>query len=55
MRKVFEIGGLVAGLVLIVMGTNGQSTVSSALKQQQIAGTPDMSPSAFRAEAAKAA
>jgi hypothetical protein len=61
MRKVFEIGGLIAGLVLIVfgvvaivMGTNGQSTVTNSLKQQQIVGTPDMSPSAIKAEAAKA-
>jgi hypothetical protein len=61
MRKVFEIGGLVAGLVLIgfgvvaiVMGTNGQSTVTNSLKQQQIVGTPDMSPAGIKPEAAKA-
>ena len=46
MRKAFEIGGLVAGLVLvvfgivvIVMGVNGRSTVTTSLKQQQIVGT----------------
>ena len=51
MRKAFEIGGLVAGLVLvvfgvvaIVMGVNGRSTVTTSLKQQQIVGTPDMTP-----------
>jgi len=51
MRKVFEIGGLVAGLVLIVfgvvaivMGVNGQSTVSNSLKEQKIVGTADMTP-----------
>lgn len=61
MRKVFEIGGLIAGLVLIVfgvaaivMGTNGQSTVSDALKQQKIVGTPDMSPAGIRPEVSKA-
>ena len=57
MRKVFEIGGIVAGAVLIafgiasiVMSTNGQSTVKSSLKQEQITGTPDMSPSGIAAE-----
>ena len=61
MRKVFEIGGLIAGLVLIVfgvaaivMGTNGQSTVSNSLKTQKIVGTPDMSPAGIKPEAAKA-
>ena len=61
MRKLFEIGGLIAGLVLIVfgvvaivMGVNGQSTVSDSLKQQKITGTADMTPAAIRAEAAKA-
>lgn len=61
MRKVFEIGGLVAGLVLIAfgavaiyMGTNGQSTVSDSLKTQKIVGTPDMSPAGIKPEAAKA-
>jgi hypothetical protein len=51
MRKVMEIGGLVAGLLLIVfgvvaivMGMNGQTTVSNSLKDQKIVGTPDMSP-----------
>jgi len=61
MRKAFEIGGLVAGAVLIVfgvvaiaMGVNGRNTVGNELKQQQIVGTPDMTPSAIKAEAAKA-
>jgi hypothetical protein len=58
MRKYFEIGGLLAGAVLIafgvaaiVMGFNGRSTVNSSLRQEQIVGTPDMTPSAIRAEA----
>jgi hypothetical protein len=61
MRKVLEIGGLVAGLVLIVfgvvaivMGVNGRSTVSSSLKAQKIVGTADMTPAAIKAEAQKA-
>ena len=61
MRKLFEIGGLVAGAALIafgvaaiVMGFNGRSTVANELKQQQIVGTPDMTPAAIKAEAASA-
>jgi len=56
MRKVFEIGGLVAGLILIVfgvvaivMGVNGQSTVSNSLKDQKIVGTADMTPAGISA------
>jgi small-conductance mechanosensitive channel len=61
MRKVFEIGGVVAaavliafGIVAIVMGFNGRSTVTDSLKQEQIVGSPDMTPAAIKAEAAKA-
>jgi hypothetical protein len=61
MRRVLEVGGLVAGIVLIafgivaiVMGVNGRSTVNSELKQQQVVGTPDMTPSGIKAEAQKA-
>lgn len=61
MRKTFEIGGLVAGAVLIVfgvvaiaMGVSGRNTVGNELKLQQIVGTPDMTPAAIKAEAAKA-
>src|SRR5262245_41699897 len=57
MRKALEIGGVVAAAVLIafgiaaiVMGMNGQSTVNSSLKQEQITGTPDMAPSAIAVE-----
>jgi hypothetical protein len=57
MRKVLEIGGVVAAAVLIafgiaaiVMGVDGRSTVNSSLKQEQITGTPDMSPKAIGAE-----
>src|SRR5438105_14299905 len=62
MRKAFELGGLIAAAVLIafgitaiVMAVNGRSTVQQSLKQEQIVGTPDMTPSAIAAEAKKAA
>jgi len=58
MKKVLEFGGVAAGVVLIafgvaaiVLGVNGRSTVSTNLKQQQIVGTPDMTPSGIAAEA----
>jgi F0F1-type ATP synthase membrane subunit c/vacuolar-type H+-ATPase subunit K len=61
MRKWFEIGGLVAaavlvafGVVAIIMGFNGRSTVNSNLKQEAIVGSEDMTPSAIAAEAQKA-
>src|SRR5205085_3588436 len=61
MRKFFELGGIVAATILIVfgvvsiaMGFNGRSTVRDSLKQEQIVGTPDMTPSAIAAEAKKA-
>lgn len=61
MRRVWEIGGVVAGVVLVGFGIavialalNGRSTVHSELRDQQITGTPDMTPAAIRAEAAKA-
>ena len=59
MRKLFEIGGLVTavvliafGVVAIVMGVNGRSTVQNSLSQEQITGTPDMTPSAIKPEVA---
>jgi hypothetical protein len=61
MRKVFEIGGLVAAVVLvafgvaaIVLGVNGKHTVANSLKTQQIVGTSDMTPAGITAEAQKA-
>ena len=61
MRKAFEFGGLFAAIVLIAFGAvtlvlsaQGRNTVSSSLKLEQITGTPDMTPSAIKAEAAKA-
>jgi hypothetical protein len=61
MRKLFEIGGLVAAAVLIVfgavaitMGVNGRHTVDKSLQNEYIVGGADMTPSAIRAEAQKA-
>jgi len=61
MRKYFEFGGVVAaailfgfGIAAIVMGVNGRNTVQSSLKLEQIVGTPDMTPTAIKAEAKKA-
>jgi hypothetical protein len=58
MKRVLEFGGVAAGIVLIafgvaaiVLGFNGRSTVGTNLKQQQIVGTPDMTPSGIAAEA----
>jgi hypothetical protein len=58
---VFQIGGVIAGVVLvafgivvIVLAVNGRNTVQDELKQQRITGSPDMTPSAIQAEAAKA-
>src|SRR5439155_12075350 len=61
MRKVFELGGVIAATVLIafgiaaiVMGVNGHSTVNDTLKQELIVGSPDMTPAGITAEAKKA-
>jgi len=61
MRKMFEIGGLVAAVVLIgfgigslVLSVNGRNTVRTSLTHEQISGTPDMTPAAIKAEATKA-
>src|SRR5438045_1491473 len=58
MRKALEVGGMIAGIVLIafgavaiVMGIGGRSTVGDKLKAEQIAGSPDMTPAAIAAEA----
>jgi hypothetical protein len=61
MRKVFEIGGVVAAAILIALrvgsvalSMNGRSTVRDSLKQEMIVGSPDMTPAAIKAEARKA-
>jgi hypothetical protein len=42
------------GTAAIVMGASGKGTVGDSLSEQKIVGTPDMTPSAIKAEAAKA-
>jgi len=58
LRRVLEIGGIVAGAVLIAFGigslvlaVQGKSTVTDSLKQEKIVGSPDMAPDAIAAEA----
>ncbi len=62
MRKVLEIGGIVAAAVLIVFGAaaiylavGGHGTVSDNLKTQQITGTHDMTPKGIAPEVADVA
>jgi hypothetical protein len=59
--KMFKYGGVAASVVLIVfgiasivIGTAGRNTVHDNLKAEQIAGTPDMTPKAIKAEGAAA-
>jgi hypothetical protein len=61
MRKLFVIGGIAASVLLIafgiasvVMGATGRHEVTTDIKREQIVGTPDMTPAAIKAEAAKA-
>ena len=58
MRKALEIGGYVAAVVLIAfgvaaiyMGVQGRTTVSNSIKDEQIVGSADMTPSGITAEA----
>ena len=60
-KKLFEIGGYVAALVLvafgvaaIAMGVNGRNEVRTDIKREFIVGSPDMTRSAILAEAKKA-
>jgi hypothetical protein len=60
-KKLLEYAGLAASIVLIafgigsiVTGASGHSEVRNSLKREQIVGTPDMTPSAIKAEATKA-
>jgi hypothetical protein len=59
--KVFRFGGVAASVVLIVfgiasiaIGAAGRGTVHDNLKAEQITGTPDMTPTAIKAEGAAA-
>jgi hypothetical protein len=58
-KRFLEIGGVAAGVVLIAFGiaaivlaNNGRNTVSTELQQQQITGSPDMTPKGIKAEVA---
>src|ERR1035437_2209905 len=60
-KKLFAYGGIGASVILIAfgigatwVGVSGRDQVRSNLKLEQITGTPDMTPSAIKAEAAKA-
>jgi len=55
MKKLLEVGGLIAAVVLvafgigaIVIGADGRSTVKDSLIQESIVGTPDMSPDGIK-------
>ena len=55
--RIFRIGGIVSGAVLIAFGIvtivlaiYGHNTVKTELERQKITGTPDMSPSAIKEE-----
>ena len=58
MRRLFEIGGIVAGAILIAFGIGslvlsfqGKSTVTDSLSAEKIVGAPDMTPDAIAGEA----
>jgi len=61
MRKILELGGVFSAIVLIAFGIgaiatgiNGRSTVKDTLQQEQITGTPDMTPAGIKKTAAAA-
>jgi len=61
LKKFFQAGGVIAGVLLvafgigaIVIGFTGRSEVRSNIQREAIVGSPDMTPSAIKSEAAKA-
>jgi hypothetical protein len=61
MRKFLELGGFIAsallivfGVVVIALGASGRSTVQSSLRDEQIVGSPDMTPALIKAAADEA-
>jgi hypothetical protein len=61
MKKFFEMGGVIAGALLVVfaigaiaMGVLGRSEVHKSVALEAIVGSPDMTPSAIKEEATKA-
>ena len=61
MKKFFEMGGVIAGALLVVfaigaiaMGVVGRHEVRQNIAREGIVGSPDMTPTAIKTEAAKA-
>ena len=61
MKKFFEYGGIAAGVILILfgigafaLGVAGRHEVRQDIQREAIVGSPDMTPSAIKEEAAKA-
>src|SRR6185503_7897066 len=61
MKKFFQMGGVIAGALLVlfgigamVIGFTGRTEVRDNIAREAIVGSPDMTPSAIREEAAKA-
>jgi hypothetical protein len=61
MKRFFEMGGVIAGTLLVVfaigaiaIGVAGRHEVRQNIAREAIVGTPDMTPSAIKSEAAKA-
>jgi hypothetical protein len=61
MKRFFEMGGVIAGTLLaafaigaIVIGVAGRHEVRQNIAREAIVGSPDMTPSAIKSEAAKA-
>jgi hypothetical protein len=61
MRRTLEIGGMIAGALLIAFGIGsvalslqGKSTVETSLQQEKIVGSEDLNPDAIAAEAKQA-
>jgi hypothetical protein len=61
MKKSFELGGVIAGALLVVfaigaiaMGVVGRNEVHQSVAREAIVGSSDMTPSAIKSEAAKA-
>jgi hypothetical protein len=60
-KKFWEYGGIIAGIVLVAfgigalaMGVAGRHEVRQDIKREYLVGSPDMTPSAIKAEATKA-
>jgi hypothetical protein len=61
MRKFFELGGFIAGALLVIfgvaviaLGVSGRSTVQSNLSQERIVGSDDMTPALIKEAATQA-